>query len=121
MAFKCLKALVADKELPYNHYVVGLEKFGNLLNWFGPLQPENRSTTINHHHRHHMTTITTIIICVGTLCVTVWCSKEFFDGMEELLRQKWFHGTITTAEAEDLLISCPGIQSIIPQTPNARH
>lgn len=45
---RCLKSLVADKPktsqgviLDSEEEVVGLEKFGNVMNWFGPMKIPN--------------------------------------------------------------------------------
>jgi len=80
--FKCLKAVLAEKPKPSEGVVkqdaeemVNLEKFGRILEWFGPIiDPLSREIS-------------------------------FFDRITSLLQQKWFHGDLATSIAESRLSS----------------
>eukprot|EP01112_Ceratiomyxa_fruticulosa_P000526 TRINITY_DN1047_c0_g1_i4.p1 TRINITY_DN1047_c0_g1~~TRINITY_DN1047_c0_g1_i4.p1 ORF type:complete len:551 (-),score=111.04 TRINITY_DN1047_c0_g1_i4:250-1902(-) len=72
---KCIKAILAEaKGDGGGENVVSVEKFGRILEYFGPLQP-------GHVPTHDPS--------VGTI----------LDRIRELLAQKWFHGDLDTADA----------------------
>lgn len=71
----CLESLLAIRNvedgITYNDPVVTIEKFGEILNWFGPILDPNTNE-----------------ICL-------------YDNVLNILRQPWFHGDINQSVAED--------------------
>jgi len=70
---ECLKIVLADvsKNQSEDNFVVFSEKFGNIVNWFGPLQLKPFPNNVS-----------------------------ILDKIRTLLAESWFHGDISTPESE---------------------
>eukprot|EP01113_Clastostelium_recurvatum_P021189 TRINITY_DN2505_c0_g1_i1.p1 TRINITY_DN2505_c0_g1~~TRINITY_DN2505_c0_g1_i1.p1 ORF type:complete len:547 (-),score=139.75 TRINITY_DN2505_c0_g1_i1:184-1824(-) len=82
---KCIKAILADppkgEGIGADH-VVSLEKFGRMLEYFGPLQP-------------------------GHVPLADPAGGTILDRIRELMAQRWFHGDLDTADAAARLSGQP--------------
>eukprot|EP01121_Diplochlamys_sp_Union-15-3_P002396 TRINITY_DN12093_c0_g1_i1.p1 TRINITY_DN12093_c0_g1~~TRINITY_DN12093_c0_g1_i1.p1 ORF type:complete len:452 (-),score=86.26 TRINITY_DN12093_c0_g1_i1:17-1372(-) len=77
-SLKCLKLALVT--ISGGKQVVNMEKFGNILKWFGPIR--DPSTTPKNN--------------------------TFLDSMRELMKQEWFHGDIDDTAVSGLLSGKPG-------------
>jgi len=75
----CLHAIMAEKPRENSQEIVKIEEFGKIIDWFGPLEND---------------------VQVGT--------ETIFDRIRKLLMKAWFHGDISTGEAQLRLSGLPG-------------
>jgi len=68
---KCLEAVT----LTGNNKTLDIERFGKILQWFGPLTSSNLNRS------------------------------SFFDRIESIIKNKWYHGELYSKEAENILLS----------------
>ncbi|KAH3768041.1 dual specificity protein kinase [Pelomyxa schiedti] len=94
-----LKALIAEKAPDYSStpdlktgkppkakHVVRIEKFGNIVQYFGPFLPEDTPTTTITDNVNHIAN-----------------SRNFLDKIQSTLQSPWFHGDCDSTEATKLL------------------
>jgi serine/threonine protein kinase len=75
----CLHAVLAEKQRDNSNEIVKIEEFGKIIDWFGPLESN---------------------VPTG--------SDTIFDRIRKLLMKAWFHGEISTSEAQIRLNGLPG-------------
>jgi len=87
---KCLHAILADTHKRDNGGVdvVNIEQFGKLLEWFSLSNAQPEQKTDNNNSQTNQDTI--------------------FDRIRKLLMKSWFHGEISTSEAQQKLSGLPG-------------
>lgn len=87
---KCLHAIVAEKTKKENSTeVVNIEQFGKILDWFGPLE---KCSTLNMDNNIFDKVVKNM--CLFTI-----------SQIRKLLMKQWFHGEISTNEAQVRLSS----------------
>jgi len=74
----CLHAILAEKPRENSNEIVKIDEFGKIVDWFGPLETSGSAT------------------------------ENIFDRIRKLLMKAWFHGDISTAEAQIRLSGLPG-------------
>eukprot|EP01114_Cavostelium_apophysatum_P014808 TRINITY_DN3928_c0_g1_i1.p1 TRINITY_DN3928_c0_g1~~TRINITY_DN3928_c0_g1_i1.p1 ORF type:complete len:545 (+),score=163.03 TRINITY_DN3928_c0_g1_i1:159-1793(+) len=91
----CLKKILTVPNMDPNKAdpdVVKLEKFGHLLNWFGPI-------VVDTKEKSHLSGLLDKIIDSGKFSI--------LDKIRVLMQKEWFHGDISKEAAEDLLSGQP--------------
>jgi len=100
--FACLKKILATPNMdPHqlgDHDVVQVEKFGHLLDWFGPIVIESGSSSKGN-----------VISNILDKVPSIFEPTKFtvLDKIRVLMQKEWFHGDISKEASEDLLSGQP--------------
>jgi len=104
--FMCLKKILASPNMEgvqTDPDVVKIEKFGQLLDWFGPIIPDSGKSK-------------------GIIASAFSPAKfTILDKIRSCMQKEWFHGDITREAAEDFLAGQPKGTFLVRTSTTDRH